>query len=75
MTSASLSLLLTPYSLLTHTQMLTHLLISFLKEEKKGDESSEEEEVEEEEDDDEEENPRNSIFERVAASVRSLSFR
>lgn len=51
--------------------MLTHLLISFLKEEKKGDESSEEEEVEE----DEEENPRNSIFERVAASVRSLSFR
>ncbi|XP_067470893.1 LOW QUALITY PROTEIN: connector enhancer of kinase suppressor of ras 1 [Thunnus thynnus] len=33
------------------------------------------EEEEEEEEKDEEENPRNSIFERVAASVRSLSFR
>ncbi|XP_053192218.1 connector enhancer of kinase suppressor of ras 1 [Scomber japonicus] len=49
--------------------------LSSTQEEKKGDESSEEEEVEEEEEDDEEENPRNSIFERVAASVRSLSFR
>uniref|UniRef100_A0AAQ6AMU3 Connector enhancer of kinase suppressor of Ras 1 n=1 Tax=Amphiprion ocellaris TaxID=80972 RepID=A0AAQ6AMU3_AMPOC len=34
-----------------------------------------EEEEEEEEEKDEEENPRHSIFERVAASVRSLSFR
>ncbi|XP_044230022.1 connector enhancer of kinase suppressor of ras 1 isoform X1 [Thunnus albacares] len=43
-----------------------------------GDEEKEErseEEEEEEEEKDEEENPRNSIFERVAASVRSLSFR
>ncbi|XP_072221072.1 connector enhancer of kinase suppressor of ras 1 isoform X2 [Leuresthes tenuis] len=34
-----------------------------------------EERSEEEEEKDEEENPRNSIFDRVAASVRSLSFR
>ncbi|XP_076604163.1 connector enhancer of kinase suppressor of ras 1 [Chaetodon auriga] len=39
------------------------------EEEEKGEKSEEEEEK------DEEENPRHSIFERVAASVRSLSFR
>nr|XP_019940106.1 PREDICTED: connector enhancer of kinase suppressor of ras 1-like [Paralichthys olivaceus] len=42
------------------------------KEEEEGDERSGEEEEDEEQ---EEENPRHSIFERVAASVRSLSFR
>ncbi|XP_041810432.1 connector enhancer of kinase suppressor of ras 1 isoform X2 [Chelmon rostratus] len=41
------------------------------EEEEKGERSEEEEEEEK----DEEENPRHSIFERVAASVRSLSFR
>ncbi|XP_035797790.2 connector enhancer of kinase suppressor of ras 1 isoform X2 [Amphiprion ocellaris] len=44
------------------------------REEEEKEERSEEEE-EEEEEKDEEENPRHSIFERVAASVRSLSFR
>ncbi|XP_008305065.1 connector enhancer of kinase suppressor of ras 1 isoform X2 [Stegastes partitus] len=38
-------------------------------------EEEKKERPEEEEDKDEEENPRHSIFERVAASVRSLSFR
>ncbi|XP_017271857.1 connector enhancer of kinase suppressor of ras 1 isoform X2 [Kryptolebias marmoratus] len=41
----------------------------------KEDEEKEEEKSEEEEERDEEENIRHSIFERVAASVRSLSFR
>ncbi|KAM7375978.1 hypothetical protein PAMP_005732 [Pampus punctatissimus] len=41
----------------------------------KGDKEEDEKSEEEEEGKDEEENPRNSIFERVAASVRSLSFR
>ncbi|XP_073338830.1 connector enhancer of kinase suppressor of ras 1 [Pagrus major] len=45
-------------------------LSSTQKEEEEKEERSEEEEEEEEE-----ENPRHSIFERVAASVRSLSFR
>ena len=45
--------------------------ISFQKEE----EEEKDEGSEEEEEKDEEENPRHSILERVAASVRSLSFR
>lgn len=47
------------------------LQISSTKKEEEKEERSEEEEEEEKE----EENPRHSIFERVAASVRSLSFR
>lgn len=50
--------------------MAVFLQITFQKEEEERDEGSEEEEEK-----DEEENPRHSIFERVAASVRSLSFR
>ncbi|XP_040916570.1 connector enhancer of kinase suppressor of ras 1 [Toxotes jaculatrix] len=52
-------------------QQVSSTQISFQKEEEERDERSEEEEEEK----DEEENPRHSIFERVAASVRSLSFR
>lgn len=46
------------------------MLFSFQKKEEEKDERSEEEEEKEEEG-----NPRHSILERVAASVRSLSFR
>lgn len=46
------------------------VLISFQKEEEEIEEKSEAEEEK-----NGEENPRHSIFERVAASVRSLSFR
>lgn len=52
------------------THMAVFLQITLQKEEEERDERSEEEEEK-----DEEENPRHSIFERVAASVRSLSFR
>ncbi|XP_071353668.1 connector enhancer of kinase suppressor of ras 1 isoform X2 [Trachinotus anak] len=51
-------------------QQISSTQISIQTEEAEKDERSEEEEEK-----DEEENPRHSIFERVAASVRSLSFR
>ncbi len=57
-------------SSLSHSRYL-HLCF-FLKSCEDG---SPQKEVHEQEKDEEEENPRHSIFERVAASVRSLSFR
>lgn len=59
----------------THFNLLGFLLNSSQKEEEEETEERSEEEEEEEEENQEEENPRHSIFERVAASVRSLSFR
>lgn len=50
--------------------MLVFLLISFQKEDEEKEEKSDKEEER-----DEDEGKRLSVFERVAASVRSLSFR